>query len=92
MQYVQVDKVANDAEWREEFEDLGYSTDMWVAVGDFDYIWKDDVEAVEVLEDETYGFMCGNVIDRRCYGFAVNVHKTADGKCWITEADFEEIG
>jgi hypothetical protein len=51
---------------------------------------------VDVLEAETYGFMCGNESDRRCYGFEVDVYKAeeADGSFsfWITEEQFEAIG
>ena len=93
---VRVNWVAEDAEWKAEFENYGYGTDMWVAAGDFDYEWRDNVETVDVLKDEEYGFMCGNESDRRCYGFTVDVYKAeeADGNFsfWITEEDFEKIG
>ena len=92
---VRVTLVADDAEWRAEFEEYGYDTDMWATYGDGD-VWRDNVETVDVLEDEEYGFMCGNESDRRCYGFTVDVYKAeeADGNFsfWITEEDFEKIG
>lgn len=93
---VRVTWVEEDAEWKAEFENYGYDTDMWVAVGDFDYEWRDSVETVAVLKEETYGFMCGNESDRRCYGFEVDVYKAeeADGSFsfWITAEDEEAIG
>ena len=93
---VRVTWVEEDAGWKAEFEDYGYDTDMWVAVGDFDYEWRDNVETIAVLKDETYGFMCGNTSDRRCYGFEVDVYKAeeADGtfSFWVTEEQFESIG
>ena len=92
---VRVTLVADDAEWRAEFEEYGYDTDMWATYGDGD-VWRDNVETVRVLKDEEYGFMCGNESDRRCYGFTVDVYKAeeADGNYsfWITEEDFEKIG
>ena len=92
---VRVTLVADDAEWRAEFEEYGYDTDMWATYGDGD-VWRDNVETVDVLKDEEYGFMCGNESDRRCYGFTVDVYKAeeADGNFsfWITEEDFEKIG
>jgi len=49
-----------------------------------------------VLEDETFGFMCGNTSDRRCYGFTVDVYKAeeADGSFsfWVTNEDYATIG
>ena len=93
---VRVVLVENDAEWRAEFEEYGYDTDMWVYYGDFDNEWRDNVEVVDVLEAEEFGFICGNTSDRRVYGFTVDVYKAeeADGdfSFWITEEDFEKIG
>ena len=93
---VRVILAENDAEWRAEFENYGYDTDMWVYYGDFDYEWRDNVETVDVLEEEAFGFICGNESDRRVYGFEVTVYKAeeADGdfSFWITEEDFEKIG
>lgn len=93
---VRVVLVEDDAEWKAEFEEYGYDTDMWAAAGDFDYEWRDNVAVIHTLADEEYGFMCGNTSDRRCYGFTVDVHKAeeADGNFsfWITEEDFEKIG
>ena len=92
---VRVIWVAEDAEWKAEFEDYGYDTDMWAVYGDGE-VWRDNVETVRVLKDEEYCFMCGNESDRRCYGFTVDVYKAeeADGNYsfWITEEDFEKIG
>jgi len=93
---VRVVYVEYDAEWKAEFEEYGYDTDMWAAAGEFDMEWRDNVDVVAVLEGETYGFMCGNESDRRCYGFEVDVYKAeeADGSFsfWITEEDYEKIG
>ena len=93
---VRVVLVEEDAGWKEEFEQYGYDTDMWVAAGEFDMEWRDNVETVAVLKDETYGFMCGHTSDRRCYGFEVDVYKAeeADGSFsfWITEEQYEAIG
>ena len=92
---VRVTLVADDAEWKAEFEEYGYDTDMWATYGDGD-VWRDNVETVDVLKDEEYGFMCGNESDRRCYGFTVDVYKAeeADGNFsfWITAEDEERIG
>ena len=92
---VRVVLVEEDAEWKAEFEEYGYDTDMWATYGDGD-VWRNNVETVAVLKDEDYGFMCGNASDRRCYGFTVDVYKAeeADGNYsfWITEEQFEEIG
>ena len=93
---VRVIWVEDDADWRAEFEEYGYDTDMWATYGEFDEEWRDNVETVGVLKEETYGFMCGNESDRRCYGFEVDVYKAeeADGSFsfWITEEQFESIG
>jgi hypothetical protein len=93
---VRVIWVEEDAEWKAEFEEYGYDTDMWAAAGEFDMEWRNNVAAIDVLEGETYGFMCGNESDRRCYGFEVDVYKAeeADGgfSFWITEEQFESIG
>ena len=92
---VRVVWVEEDAEWKAEFEEYGYDTDMWAAYGDGD-VWRDNVEVVDVLKDEEYGFMCGNESDRRCYGFTVDVYKAEEAddtfSFWITEEDFEKIG
>jgi hypothetical protein len=92
---VRVIWVEEDAEWKAEFEEYGYDTDMWAVYGDGD-VWRDNVKTVDVLKEETYGFMCGNESDRRCYGFEVDVYKAeeADGSFsfWITEEQFEAIG
>ena len=93
---VRVILVEEDAVWREEFEQYGYDTDMWASYGEFDEEWRDNVETVGVLEDETYGFMCGNESDRRCYGFTVDVYKAleADGNYsfWVSGEQYETIG
>ena len=93
---VRVILAENDAEWKAEFEEYGYDTDMWVYYGDGDCEWRDNVETVDVLEGEAFGFMCGNERDRRCYGFEVTVYKAeeADGNYsfWITAEDEERIG
>jgi hypothetical protein len=92
---VRVIWVEEDEEWKAEFEEYGYDTDMWAVYGDGD-VWRDNVKTVDVLKEETYGFMCGNESDRRCYGFEVDVYKAeeADGSFsfWITEEQFEAIG
>ena len=92
---VRVVLVEDDAEWRAEFEDYGYDTDMWAAYGDGD-CWRDNVAAVAALEDEEYGFMCGNTSDRRCYSFPVTVYKAEEAddtfSFWITEEAAEAIG
>ena len=92
--YVQVTQVKNDAEWLAEMLKYGYGgcEDMYVAVGEFDYNFVDDVAVSSVLKDETYAFMCGNEHDRRCYSFTVDVHTCTQGKQWITEEQFETIG
>jgi hypothetical protein len=93
---VRVIWVEEDAAWKQEFEEYGYDTDMWASYGEFDLEWRDNVETVGVLKEETYGFMCGNESDRRCYGFEVDVYKAeeADGtfSFWVTEEQFESIG
>jgi hypothetical protein len=93
---VRVIWVEEDADWKAEFEEYGYDTDMWATYGEFDEEWRDNVETVGVLKEETYGFMCGNESDRRCYGFEVDVYKAeeADGSFsfWVTEEQFESIG
>ena len=67
---------------------------MWVGktVGDWDYEFKDNVETVDIQEHETYGFMYGCENDRRCWGFDIDVYTCTEGKHWITEKQFEEIG
>ena len=95
---VRVVWVEEDAEWKAEFEEYGYETDMWATYygADDEEVWREDVFTVEVLEDETFGFMCGNTSDRRCYGFTVDVYKAeeADGSFsfWITNEDYATIG
>ena len=92
--YVQVTQVKNDAEWLAEMHEYGYEgmvEDMYVAVGDFDYTFADDLQIVSTQSAE-YAFMCGNANDRRCFDFAVDVYTCKDGKCWITEEQFEAIG
>ena len=85
---VRVIWVEEDAEWKAEFEAYGYDTDMWATYGEFDEEWREDVYTIEVFEDETFGFICGNESDRRVYGFTVDVYKAeeADGNFsfWIT--------
>ena len=92
--YVQVTQVKNDAEWQAEMLEYGYAgcEDMYVAVGDFDYNWADNLAIAHTSTDEQYAFMCGNEYDRRCYNFTVDVHTCAQGKQWITEEQFETIG
>jgi len=95
---VRVVWVEEDAEWKAEFEEYGYETDMWATYygADDEEVWREDVFTVEVLEDETFGFMCGNTSDRRCYGFTVDVYKAeeADGSFsfWVTNEDYATIG
>ena len=95
---VRVVWVEEDAEWKAEFEEYGYETDMWATYygADDEEVWCEDVFTVEVLEDETFGFMCGNTSDRRCYGFTVDVYKAeeADGSFsfWVTNEDYATIG
>ena len=95
---VRVVWVEEDAEWKAEFEEYGYETDMWATYygADDEEVWRDNVFTVEVLEDETFGFMCGNTSDRRCYGFTVDVYKAeeADGSFsfWVTNEDYATIG
>jgi len=93
---VRVVLVEEDAVWKAEFEEYGYNTDMWAYYGEFDTEWRDNVETVGVFKEETFGFMCGNESDRRCFAFEVDVYKAeeADGNYsfWITEEDFEKIG
>ena len=50
---VRVTLVEEDAVWKDEFEQYGYDTDMWATYGDGD-VWRDNVAAVAVLEDEEY--------------------------------------
>ena len=92
---VRVTLVEDDAEWKAEFEEYGYDTDMWAAYGDGD-VWRENVQVTHTLNDEEYGFMCGNSSDRRCYGFTVDVHRAeeADGtySFWVSEEDYETIG
>ena len=57
---VRVVLVEEDAQWKAEFEAYGYDTDMWATYGEFDEEWREDVFTVEVFEDETFGFICGN--------------------------------
>ena len=93
--YVQVTQVKNDREYLAEMQQYGYGDmcdDMYVAVGEFDYVFADDVQIVSTRTDEDYAFMCGNETDRRCYNFTVDVHTCAEGKQWITEEAFEAIG
>ena len=94
---VRVVWVEEDAEWKAEFEAYGYGTDMWATYyADDEEVWREDVYTEEVYEDATYGFMCGNKTDRRCYGFTVDVYKAieADGSCsfWVTDEDYATIG
>jgi len=93
---VRVIWVEEDAEWKAEFEDYGYETDMFAYYGDGDLEVRNNLQVIEVLKDETFGFMCGNESDRRCYGFTVDVYKAeeADGNFsfWITAEDEERIG
>jgi len=93
---VRVIWVEEDAEWKAEFEEYGYETDMFAYYGDGDLEVRNNLQVVEVLKDETFGFMCGNESDRRCYGFTVDVYKAeeADGNFsfWITAEDEERIG
>lgn len=94
---IRVTLVEEDADWRAEFEEYGYNTDgMWVADGDFEYEWRENVEVMAEFTNETYGFMCGHERDRRCYAFTVAVYKAleADGSFsfWVTEEDFDSIG
>ena len=92
---VRVTLVEWDAEWKAEFEEYGYDTDMWAAYGDGD-VWRDNVAVVDVLEAEEFGFICGNESDRRVYGFTVDVYKAEEAddtfSFWITEAAYEAIG
>ena len=91
---VRVVWVEEDAEWKAEFEEYGYDTDMWATYygADDEEVWREDVYTVEVLEDETYGFMCGNKTDRRLYGFEVDVYKGEDGNYWVSSEDHATIG
>ena len=93
---VRVILVEDDAEWKAEFEEYSYDTDMWAAYGVWEVEWRDNVKTVAVFKDETYGCMCGASSDRRCYGFTVDVYKAeeADGNYsfWITEEQYESIG
>jgi hypothetical protein len=93
---VRVILVEEDAEWKAEFEEYGYDTDMWASYGMWEEEWRDNVAVTHTLNDETYGFMCGASSDRRCYGFTVDVHRAeeADGNFsfWISEEDYEKIG
>ena len=92
--YVQVTQVKNDAEWLAEMLKYGYGgcEDMYVAVGDFDYNFADDVQIANTRTDKQYAFMCGNEYDRRCYNFTIDVHTCTQGKQWITEEQFDTIG
>jgi len=92
--YVQVTQVKNDAEWLAELQEYGYDNceDMYIAVGDFDYNFADNVQIANTQADEEYAFICGNEADRRCYNFVVDVHTCVEGKQWITEEAFEAIG
>ena len=93
---VRVILVEEDAEWKAEFEEYGYDTDMFAYYGDGDLEVRNNVQAVAVLEEEQFGFMCGNTSDRRVYGFTVDVYKAeeADGNFsfWITAEAEEQIG
>ena len=93
---VRVIYVEDDAEWKAEFEEYGYDTDMWAYYGDGDLEWRNNVQCTHTLNDEEFGFMCGNSSDRRVYGFTVDVHRTeeADGNYsfWISAEDAERIG
>ena len=93
---VRVVWVEEDAQWKAEFEEYGYDTDMWATYGEFDEEWRTDVFTVEVFEDETFGFICGNESDRRVYGFTVDVYKAEeeDGSYsfWVTNEDYATIG
>lgn len=93
---VRVVLVEEDAEWKAEFEEYGYDTDMFAYYGDGDLEVRNNVQAVDVLEQEQFGFMCGNTADRRVYGFTVDVYKAeeADGNYsfWITAEAEEQIG
>ena len=93
---VRVVLVEEDAEWKAEFEEYGYDTDMWATYGEFDEEWRTDVFTIEVFEDETFGFICGNASDRRVYGFTVDVYKAEeeDGSFsfWVTNEDYATIG
>ena len=93
---VRVILVEEDAQWKAEFEEYGYDTDMWATYGEFDEEWRTDVFTIEVFEDETFGFICGNASDRRVYGFTVDVYKAKeeDGSFsfWITNEDYATIG
>ena len=92
---IRVTLVEDDAEWKAEFEEYGYDTDMWAAYGDGEE-WRDNVAVTHTLNDEEYGFICGNTSDRRVYGFTVDVHRAeeADGtfSFWVTEEQYEAIG
>ena len=93
---VRVVLVEEDAAWKAEFEEYGYDTDMWATYGEFDEEWRTDVFTIEVFEDETFGFICGNASDRRVYGFTVDVYKAEeeDGSFsfWVTNEDYATIG
>ena len=92
--YVQVTQVKNDADWLAELQEYGYDNcgDMYIAVGEFDYNFADNVQVANTQTDEEYAFMCGNEYDRRCYNFTVDVHTCTEGKQWITEEAFNAIG
>ena len=93
---VRVTLVEDDAEWKAEFEEYGYDTDMWAYYGDGDLEWRENVQCTHTLNDEEFGFICGNTSDRRVYGFTVDVHRAeeADGSFsfWISAEDEERIG
>ena len=94
---VRVVLVENDAEWKAEFEEYGYDTDMWATYyANDEEVWRDNVAVTHTLNDEEFGFMCGHTSDRRCYGFTVDVHRAeeADGSFsfWVTEEQYEAIG
>ena len=45
---VRVIWVEEDAEWKAEFEEYGYDTDMWATYGDGD-VWRNNVVQTEML-------------------------------------------
>ena len=94
---VRVVLAEDDAEWKAEFKEYGYDTDMWATYyANDEEVWRDNVSVTHTLNDEQFGFMCGHASDRRCYGFTVDVHRReeADGNYsfWISEEDYEKIG
>ncbi len=96
MEEVWVTWVEEVGRWKAEFEEYGYDTDMWATYAEFDEEWREDVYTIEVFEDETFGFICGNESDRRVYGFTVDVYKAEeeDGSFsfWVTNEDYATIG